>query len=96
MKKIVVALFALVAFASTSFAVGPETIKLPASMGEVTFHHKQHQERLKDCTKCHAKATGGKIADLGKDWAHKTCKGCQADGNKGPTTCKVCHSGPKK
>lgn len=92
MKKIsaVVAMLAVTAFAGAAFA-SPEVIELPASMGKVTFNHKQHQERLKDCTKCHASATGGKIAELGKDWAHKTCKGCHAEMKKGPTSCKECH-----
>jgi hypothetical protein len=60
-------------------------------MGKVTFNHKQHQERLKDCTKCHATATGGKIEGFGKDVAHKTCKGCHTEMKKGPTSCKDCH-----
>jgi len=93
MKKVisaVVATLVAISFSTVVFAAGPETIDLPASMGKVTFHHKQHQELLKDCTKCHSKAPG-KIADLGKDWAHKTCKGCHSEMGKGPTSCKDCH-----
>ncbi len=93
MRKIsaVVAMFAVTAFAGVSFAAGPESIDLPASMGKVTFPHKKHQELLKqDCKKCHEKAPG-KIAELGKDWAHKTCKGCHTEMKKGPTSCKDCH-----
>jgi len=93
MKKIVITLLVLVAFAGSVFAAGPEVIELKASMGKVTFPHKMHQEMLKDCKKCHAKGPG-KIAELGKDWAHKTCKGCHAEGfngKKGPTACKDCH-----
>jgi predicted CXXCH cytochrome family protein len=93
MKKIsaVVAMFAVTAFAGVSFAAGPESIDLPASMGKVTFPHKKHQELVKqDCKKCHAKAPG-KIAELGKDWAHKTCKGCHTEMKKGPVGCKDCH-----
>ncbi len=92
MKKIsaVVAMLAVTAFAGAAFA-SPEVIELPASMGKVTFNHKQHQERLKDCTKCHASATGGKIEGFGKDVAHKTCKGCHTEMKKGPTSCKDCH-----
>ena len=90
MKKTVITLFALVAFAGTAFAAGSETIELPASMGKVTFPHKKHQEMLKDCKKCHEKGPG-KIADLGKEWAHKTCKGCHSEMKKGPTSCKDCH-----
>ncbi len=93
MKKIsaVVAMFAVTAFAGASFAAGPESIDLPASMGKVSFPHKKHQELVKqDCKKCHEKAPG-KIAELGKDWAHKTCKGCHTEMKKGPVGCKDCH-----
>ena len=108
MKRIIVTLFALTTFAGTAFAAenGPETISLsaPTAFGgtTVTFHHRQHQERVKqECTKCHATLAGGKIEELHKakpanmDWAHKTCRGCHTvgiDGKKGPTTnCKECH-----
>ncbi|MDA8429884.1 MAG: cytochrome c3 family protein [Geobacteraceae bacterium] len=86
--KIAVTLLALVAFAGSAFAA--DVITLPASKGNITFPHKMHQELLKDCKKCHAKGPG-KIADLGKDWAHKTCKGCHAEMGKGPTKCNDCH-----
>lgn len=85
MKKIMVAL-CLVAFAGTAFAADSITMKKG-----VVFNHKAHSEALKDCTKCHAAATGGKIEGFGKDLAHKTCKGCHADMKKGPTSCKECH-----
>jgi len=88
MKKTAIALFALVAFAGTAFAA--DVIDLPASKGNVSFPHKKHQEMLKNCSKCHAKAPG-KIAELGKDWAHKTCKGCHSEMKKGPTSCNDCH-----
>jgi hypothetical protein len=88
MYKILVTLFALVTFAGTVFAA--EIIELPASMGKVSFPHKKHQDILKDCSKCHAKGPG-KIAELGKDWAHKTCKGCHTEMKKGPTSCGDCH-----
>jgi predicted CXXCH cytochrome family protein len=67
-------------------------VELPASQGKVTFPHKKHQEMLKDCMKCHENGPG-KIADLGKAWAHKVCKGCHMDMNKGPVTCSECHKG---
>ena len=91
MKKTVVVLFALVAFAGTALAVGPETISLPAKNGNVSFTHKKHQELVKqECKKCHAQAPG-KIKELGKDWAHKTCKGCHEEAKKGPVKCGECH-----
>ena len=34
---------------------------------------------------------GGKIEGFGKDWAHKTCKGCHQEKAKGPTKCGDCH-----
>ncbi len=91
MKKItaVVAMFAVTAFAGAALA--SDVIELPASMGKVTFPHKQHQTALKECTKCHATMAGGKIEGFGKDIAHKTCKGCHTEMKKGPTGCKDCH-----
>lgn len=85
MKKVVVAALALVAFAGTAFAGDVITMKKG-----VAFPHKKHQELLKDCKKCHEKGMG-KIEGFGKDWAHKTCKGCHTDMKKGPTGCKDCH-----
>jgi len=85
MKKIIVTLF-LVAFAGTAF--GADVIEMKKN---VKFDHKAHSEALKDCTKCHKEATGGKIEGFGKDYAHKTCKACHTDMKKGPTACKECH-----
>jgi len=85
MKKTVIIMLALAAFAGTAFAADVMELKKG-----VKFNHKAHQESLKDCTKCHANGPG-KIADFGKDWAHKTCKGCHTEGKKGPTSCKECH-----
>jgi cytochrome c553 len=88
----IVSAIAVLSFSSVVFAAaGPETIELPASKGNVSFPHKQHQDALKDCTKCHATAAGGKIEGFGKDIAHKTCKGCHTDSGKGPTSCAACH-----
>lgn len=91
MKKItaVVAMLAVTAFAGVAFAA--DVIELPASNGKISFDHKKHKESLKDCTKCHANAAGGKIEGFNKDMAHKTCKGCHSDMKKGPVGCKDCH-----
>ncbi len=70
-------------------AAGPETLTFPAKMGTVTFPHAKHQSL--GCTKCHATDKGGKIEGFGKDWAHKTCKGCHEEMKKGPTKCSECH-----
>jgi hypothetical protein len=78
-------------FSSTVFAAeGPEIIDLPATMGNITFFHHKHQEKLKDCSICHEQIPG-KINELGKEWAHKTCKGCHYKSKDGPTACKDCH-----
>lgn len=67
-------------------------VVLPAKNGNVTFPHKKHANMKKMlCTTCHETDKGGKIAALGKDWAHKTCKGCHTDKGKGPTKCTECH-----
>ena len=88
MKKIIVALFVAVAFACT--AVAAEVMEFPATMGKVTFNHKKHQEALKECKLCHEKGPG-KIEGFGKEWAHKTCKGCHEEKKAGPTKCNECH-----
>ena len=88
MKKIVIAMIATVAFAGT--AIAADVIELPAKNGNISFPHKKHQEKLKDCKLCHEKGPG-KIEGLGKDWAHKTCKGCHTDKGAGPTKCGECH-----
>jgi len=86
MKKVVISLFAVVAFASVACAA--DVIEMKKG---VKFNHKAHSTAVTDCTKCHAKAAGGKIEGFGKDWAHKNCKGCHTDMKKGPTACKECH-----
>jgi hypothetical protein len=85
MKKIIITILALAAFTGNAFAA--DIIEMKKG---VKFNHKAHEELLKECTKCHATATGGKIEGFGKELAHKTCKDCHAAG-KGPTTCKECH-----
>ena len=87
MKKVFVALLAVVAFAGTAFA--GDIIEMKK---DVKFNHKAHIAAVPDCTKCHATAAGGKIEGFGKDLAHKAgCKGCHVDSKKGPTGCKDCH-----
>jgi DnaJ-class molecular chaperone len=90
MKKTAVALLVVVAFSATAFASDVIEFAAP-KMGKVTFPHKKHQEMLKNCKKCHEKTPGKIEGGFGKDWAHKTCKGCHAEGKKGPTNCKDCH-----
>jgi hypothetical protein len=86
MKRIVVTMIALVAFAGSAFAA--DVIEMKKG---VKFNHKAHADAMKDCKKCHEKGPG-KIEGFGKDFAHKAgCKGCHADMKKGPTSCKDCH-----
>jgi Class III cytochrome C family len=104
MKRILAILVAvgLVALGTATLASadnGPEEIKLPAKMGDVTFPHKAHQEKIDDCTKCHHKGVeagacsschDGEKAPKAKDAFHKLCKDChKAEG--APTGCKDCH-----
>ena len=91
MKKVILATFALSLFcAGYATAADNAVVVLPAKNGNVTFPHKMHADAMA-CTTCHETDKGGKIAALGKDWAHKTCKGCHADKGKGPTKCSDCH-----
>jgi len=88
MKKMIVAVLVVSAFAASAFAADVMEMKKG-----VSFNHKAHAEALKDCKKCHEKAEGGKIADFGKELAHKkACKDCHSEMKKGPTSCKGCHT----
>ena len=88
MKKMIIAVLATTVFAGTAFAADVVEMKKG-----VSFKHKVHADQIKDCTKCHDKADGGKIADFGKDSAHKkACKDCHTEMKKGPTNCKGCHT----
>jgi hypothetical protein len=91
MKLILAAAALSLAFGGAALA--DDVISLPAKNGNVPFPHKKHQEvKLeKGCTACHETDKGGKIAGLGKDWAHKTCKGCHEEMKKGPVKCGECH-----
>jgi flavoprotein len=88
MKKVITAVALVLFGAVTVFAA--DTMTFQTKNGQVTFPHKKHQEMLKECKICHEKGPG-KIEGFGKDWAHKTCKGCHADKGAGPTKCSECH-----
>jgi hypothetical protein len=105
MKKMIT-LFVAVTFVSISgFAAigqetGPAEVKMPASMGDVTFNHAKHQELVSDCVKCHhAGVEAGSCkschdakpdAPKAKKVFHKLCKDCHKK-ESGPTKCKACH-----
>lgn len=88
MKKIIVAAALMMFSAGAAFAA--DTMVFPAKNGAVNFNHKKHQELLKDCKACHEKGLG-KIEGFGKDFAHKSCKGCHTDKGAGPVKCSECH-----
>ncbi|GLI39009.1 cytochrome c7 [Geobacter hydrogenophilus] len=67
-----------------------DTMIFPSKNGNITFNHRRHIELLRECKNCHDK-TPGKIANFGKDYAHKTCKGCHEVRGTGPTRCALCH-----
>jgi len=88
MEKVIAAV-ALIMLGAT-MALAADTMTFQTKNGDVTFPHKKHQEMLKGCTICHPKEPG-KIEGFGKEFAHKTCKGCHADESVGPTKCSECH-----
>jgi len=87
MKRIIAA--ATLTLFTVGIAMAADTITLPTKNGDVTFDHVKHGAQ--GCTKCHVSEKGGKIEGLGKDWAHKTCKGCHQEKGMGPTKCGECH-----
>ena len=67
-----------------------DNFRLPASKEGIEFPHRMHQEMLHDCFKCHEKGPG-KIDNLGKEWAHNTCRKCHQELKRGPVKCEECH-----
>ncbi len=87
MKRILAGVM-MVAFAATT-AVAADTVVMKAKNGDVTFNHKAHSASG-DCKACHGEGTPGKLT-LGKDAAHKLCKGCHEAKKQGPMKCGECH-----
>jgi len=91
-------------------ADAPEKItikEVQKSKPAVTFNHKAHGDRIKNCAECHHKDAAGKeqkcftchkaekagpAASL-KDVMHAKCKDCHAKdaSKKAPTKCDGCH-----
>ncbi len=88
MKQLIAAA-ALTIFAAGT-ALAADTLTFTAKNGNVTFDHAKHKKVAGNCKACHEKAPG-KIEGFGKDWAHKTCKGCHEQKKAGPTKCGECH-----
>jgi len=92
----------------TAFAAGngAETMVLKGGkLGDVSFPHKLHQDKLKDCEVCHklfpkeAGAIEKLIAagTLKKKEVMNNCKSCHKETKDkgqtaGPTSCKACHN----
>lgn len=69
----------------------PEIMTFPAKRGPVVFNHGKHARANSSCKTCHDRK-GGKIKGLGKEWAHKVCKGCHEGLLVGPVKCDGCHA----
>lgn len=89
-EGLVVVLTAGLVLAAENGSNSAEKLVLPAKNGNVEFSHKKHQDNLKSCTPCHEQKPG-KIEGFGKDFAHKTCKGCHETRKAGPVKCTECH-----
>lgn len=94
------ALISLAAGTAIADNKGPAEVKLPASMGDITFQHAKHQERVADCATCHHVGVDAGAcsschdakpdAPKAKKVFHKLCKSCHKK-ESGPTKCKACH-----
>lgn len=85
-KTLAVALMVLFV---ASFAGAADMMTIKSKQGAVTFNHKVHGETAK-CNTCHIKGEPGKLK-LGRDAAHKLCKGCHETKKAGPVKCFDCH-----
>ena len=87
MKRVLAAAVLVMFAAAPGFAA--DTVVLKAKNGNISFNHKAHSA-TNDCKTCHGEGTPGKLT-LGKDAAHKLCKGCHETKKQGPTKCGECH-----
>ena len=91
MKKVLAAALMVVFAASAALAAAPpESVVMKAKNGNVTFDHKKHSADPASCKACHGEGAPAKLT-LGKDPAHKLCKGCHEEKKAGPTKCGECH-----
>jgi hypothetical protein len=89
MKKVLAVVLMVFFIAGVAGAVA-EMVTMKSKTGEVTFSHKFHGDSL-GCKACHGEGKPGKLT-LGKDSAHKLCKGCHETKKAGPTKCFDCHT----
>lgn len=90
MKRLIVCAVLLLFVAAP--AIAADTVTLKAKMGDVTFNHKAHGEKV-GCKACHPSDPPAKFAIGGKDPAHKLCGGCHTEKKAGPqaSKCMECH-----
>ncbi|MDH5297985.1 MAG: cytochrome c family protein [Desulfobulbaceae bacterium] len=67
----------------------PETVVIDNKNGKVTLPHAKHGNAF-GCVPCHGDAPPNPFK-MGKDTAHKVCKGCHQEKGKGPSQCSGCH-----
>jgi len=67
----------------------PDQVTLKTKMGNITFGHESHGQRMK-CSVCHG-AEIKAMAPLGQKAGHKLCLDCHKDKKAGPTKCGDCH-----
>ena len=79
-------------------AQGPEELIFQTKMGEVSFAHKAHLQKI-ECATCHhtgenfsCSTCHGQDADIPRltDALHMQCKGCHKESGL-PTGCRDCH-----
>lgn len=95
MKLMYLLLLMMLASSTCAYAAEaiPDVITFPANKGDVVFSHTKHVKGQGNCKTCHDRK-GGKIKGLGREWAHKVCRGCHEAIMVGPVKCQGCHAKP--
>lgn len=70
-----------------------KTVVIKNKKGQIVLPHRQHGKSF-GCSACHGDKKPGTMK-LGKDKAHKLCKGCHKLKGKGPSNCSGCHEKKK-
>jgi hypothetical protein len=104
---------AVVFCAGLSIAAAPDKIVIKEfknTKAAVTFDHKAHGAKVKECKGCHHKDEAGKEQKCSKchkakaegksieakEAFHKQCKDCHKKEKTGPEKCEGCHPKDKK